>query len=400
MPTFVYTGRAANGEATEGRVEAASLPAALARLREEGPGRVEQIRVERKRRAPLVTLSENDLALLYQQLADAITSGLPLTDAVGILSRESPDRRIRALMHRVLGDLRAGHTLTAALDRFPEVFPALHRSVVAAGEDANALDTALRQLAAHTETTTRAAGSLAAALAYPAVVSVVGLGVITFLLTAVVPKFEMMFRDLGVREQPLITRLILGMQRLYLPVLAWLVVGAVLAYLIGAYLAARQGGITVDRWKLRIPVLGPFLFHMAQGRVAGTLAILVENGVPLPEAVRTASRASGNRVLESALQRTAALVEEGCPLSEALASTGAAPEVLTSRAAVGEGSGRLPEALRQAAEYHTSRARATAAGIGPMLEPTFIIILALCVGLIVVGMLMPLLVVIQSLSGG
>ncbi|OPZ01357.1 MAG: Type II secretion system protein F [Alphaproteobacteria bacterium ADurb.BinA305] len=361
---------------------------------------VEQVSTEAEARSHGIRIAEGHLALLYRQLADGLASGLPLPDAVRLIARESHRRHTRVVMQRIWEDIQAGLTLAEAMCRFPATFSSLHRAVVRAGEDANSLEDAVAQLAEQTRATTHAAHQLTLAMIYPVAVSVLALSMMTFLCTFIVPKFMAMFKDLGVREMPALTQALVGLSGVWPVLLAFLISSVVLLYIVYTYARARQGSIVADRWKMRLPLLGPYFAHLAEARLAGTLAVMVRHGDSLPEALRMTARAVGDRRFEAALRRAARLVEEGEPLSEALQRSGGTSAELAARVSVAESTGTVPEALHDVAKYHLQCVEGVSRQFWPILEPLLVLVIGICVGTIAVGMFMPLLAVVNSLSGG
>jgi type IV pilus assembly protein PilC len=345
-------------------------------------------------------IGEADLCLLLRQLASMLDSGTPMLQALRLMADESRSSGLRRVLSALADDVAEGIPLSAAMGTRPRAFGPVVTAVVRAGELSGDLPGTLRQVAQQREGIASVARRSAALLVYPFFVGFFALCLVTFLMVFIVPKFADLFKELGVQEFPLPT-LILMRAASGFAHFAWAFFVA-LAVAVVLYIARRKatrGRLVVDYWRLGAPIVGRLNLNLALARVAGALGIMLERGVPVVEAMRLAGSAAGNRIIAAAFRRGERAVSEGRPLAEGLREARVLPESFVWRVSVGEESGAFAEAFKRMTHYYVDTAQASARSLQGVIEPILVIALGFLVLSVVMGLFLPLVSIIGSLSG-
>lgn len=335
-------------------------------------------------------LGAKHLALSTRQLATLI-SVVPVEEALRTIALQAE----RPVVRRVLMDVHAavleGYRLSDAMGRQGASFPPLYRAMVAAGESSGALPTILERLADHLEREQQVRGKIITALVYPAVLSVVALGVITALMTFVVPKVVDQFASMN-QALPLLTRLVIGVSDL---MRGWGWLAALLAAAgLGAFAAGMRRPafrLRVDAALLKAPVLGRLIRDLHGASIARTLAIMLASGLPILEGLTITGRTVNNRVLRASTETMAEAVREGGSLSAAMRRAEVFPPILVYMTASGENGGRLEAMLERAADYLEREFNTFTAVMMSLLEPAIIVLMGGVVAVIVLSILLPIL---------
>jgi len=400
MPRYQYIAVDARGERVSSTVEASSLPALCAKVEATG-ARVESARsavgkIPRVRGVPFF-----EIVALYRQIASSIQAGLPLHDALGMLSNESRDPRLKSLLFYLRTQIADGVSFSDSMKLFPNVFPSVHVSAVRAGEESGRLEETLEQLATQSEIFSNMNRRFASSLVYPTVVAVVALGLFNFGFMSIVPKFRALFGDLGIVDYPSFTNIIFFLSATVLPIVTLTIIGIlILVGMITLQRKASSGRLWVDAWKLKVPGFGQVIEKTSLARFTGMLGVLLESGVELPRAVRLAAEGAGNQTVEHLLKNVSSEIEKGQSLSEALSKSDVLPSSLAWRMGVGEETGTLPDALVRVSKLYADQVDSLVTSLAGMLEPTLIIVIGSGVAMLVLGMFLPVVSVIQNLSGG
>jgi general secretion pathway protein F len=307
----------------------------------------------------------------------------------------SENRRLSRMVEDVAQGVRTGSSLADSLARHqPRPFSRLYVNTVRAGEKGGMLEVALRRLGEHLEAMREIREAVTSALIYPALLTAVGIGAVVFLLTFVLPRFAVVFADLG-QALPLPTRILLGVSHA-LATYWWVVALAVLALVLAAQLITRSeaGRVAVDRLLLRLPVAGPLLVKVEMGRLTRTLGTLLGSGVPLLSALAVAREITGNQIIGQALQTVQEGVKRGEGLARPMGETGRFPPLTVHMVRVGEETGRLEEMLGRVAHTYEGEIRIAVRRLVALLEPVIILVL----GVVVLGIVLAILMAILSIN--
>ncbi|TPG12394.1 type II secretion system inner membrane protein GspF [Sphingomonas oligophenolica] len=335
-------------------------------------------------------ISGKNLTLFTRQLA-TLNRVSPLEESLRTITRQTEDERVRAIVAQVHAGVVEGRRLADSMARAPKSFPPLYRAMVAAGESSGTLPTILDRLAALLERQAEIRGKLITALAYPTILAIVALGVVTALMMFVVPQVVEQFDNVG-QQLPLLTRIVIALSD-FLVGYWWvmlLVIGGA-AFIGWRVLKDETLRLAFDSWLLRIPLLGRLLRDLHAARMARTLGTMVASRLPLLEGLTLTASTIHNRRLKLASDEIVTNIRGGGSLSAAMRRAGVFPPLLTYLAASGEAAGRLDEMLERAADYlerEFDRFTATALSL---LEPAIIVVMGGIVATIVLAILLPIL---------
>jgi len=384
---FRWRGQDAQGRLAQGLVQAQDAQIAWAQLRRQG------IAIERLQRqwwSPSERIDNRVIVTLIRQWAVLLRAGLSLLPALTLLERSTSHPVLLGLLQQVRQDVESGLPLSEALSKHPRVFGPLHVSLVEAGENGGILEAMMERLARTLEKNEALRARLRSALAYPCTVMVIALAVLALILLYVVPVFEDVFRAFG-SELPWSTRAVLALSQGLSEGVIW---GVPLAFLAALWVRrlSRQPAWR-SQWQRRVldwPGVGALVRDAAVARWAHTLAALLAAGVPLPEALPVAGRASGHAVFERINEHLQRRVAQGGRLSDGMAHTGRFPDMLVQLCATGEESGTLDVLLGNAAELMTEDLDRRLQSASSLLEPLIIVTLGGAIGVILVAMYLPI----------
>ncbi|KTC23169.1 type II secretion system protein F [Pseudomonas putida] len=337
------------------------------------------------------SLGAQDITRFSRQLATLFKAGVPLLQGLGMIAEGINNPPLRRLLGTLKNDIAAGCGLADALRRHPRQFDSLYCNLVAVGEQTGCLDSLLDQLATLQEKRQALRARLKKAMAYPALVLLVGLGVAALLLLKVVPQFQAMFAGFGA-PLPAFTQGVINLADWLGQYLLW-VLGVMLATgfaLRRAFERQQAVRLWMLRQALRMPVLGPVMQHAALARFARTLATSFSAGVPLTEALGPVAAACGNTLYEQAVLRLRQAIGNGLSMSAAMRNEPLFPCLALQMCAIGETSGTLDDMLDRIASHHETAVDEWLDNLASLLEPMIVLILGLVVGSLVVAMYLPI----------
>jgi len=398
MPTYQYEAADAQGRTERGRLHAESVRHARQSLRARGLLALSVREAGLARGAALhfgARLSDAELGWMTRQIATLLLAHLSLEAALAATLEQAEHRPTQQVLASVLADVRAGHRLGQALAAHPRIFPEVYRALVDAGEQAGDIARVMARLADYIESRSHLQNKVLTAFIYPAIVTLVSIGIIVFMLSYVVPQVVGAFSRTA-QTLPLLTRAMLAGSDF---VQHWgLTTGLALAGLFALWrLRLRQPAARLA-WharKLRLPVLGRYALGVDVARFAATLAILTDSGVPLLTALQAAQRTLANDRLRAAVQDVTERVREGAPLAQTLHAQKIFPALLVHMVASGERSGELPAMLQHAAKTLSADLERRALTLTALLEPIMILVMGGIVLLIVLAIMLPIIEINQ-----
>jgi general secretion pathway protein F len=395
---FEYEGIDARGKPARGIVDAEGPRAARAKLKKQGlfATRIEESRAaepaagQREFLGLRSSIRVGELSLLTRQLATLLGAGLPLVTALGALLEQIEAERVRRILSQVREGVNEGKAFHEVLGEQERSFPEVYRNMVRAGEASGTLPLVLSRLADFLEATMAFRQKLQAALVYPVLMTILGAGILWFLLASVVPRVTQVFADVH-RALPVPTRVLLTVSA-GLRAYGWVVIlGAVLAAVaVRRYSRTPEGRIILHELVLKLPLFGRFTRLVAVSRFSKTLGTLISSGVPLLTALEISRSVLGNAVLMEAVSRARTEVREGRSLRDALRATDQFPSVICQMVGVGEESGQLDTMLLKAAEAFEAQVAAAVATLTSLLEPLMILGMGVTVGFVVLAILLPI----------
>ena len=349
--------------------------------------------LSRKRRPKM-----QELATFTQQMANLLNSGMPLTVALNSMthleSKGIPSEVCKMLKQEVM----EGRGLSDAMAKQPLIFTDLYVNMVRAGEQSGALTDVLKRLATHYERFAEVQQKFKSAMIYPIIVAVVGVLIVVFFMTFMLPKFMEIFTGLNI-ELPWSTQLLMSSSRLFtrywwLLVLTIVAVGVVFA----RFKSSDVGKRRIDRWKLNAPVVGKVIRLNLFGQFARTLSTLLTNGVPVLTALKITEQIVPNVIVKQAIATTREEVTDGKTIAQPLAKSKLFPQLMIDLLKIGEETGDVPGALRNIAETYESELNIQLRIMTTLIEPAMIIVMALGVGFLLFSVLSAMFKITSSIN--
>lgn len=419
MPLFAYSAVDAQGKTHQGTLEANSAADAAAAIKKKGqfPTNISETTAAASGKAAGKGFSfkfslgggggtgkvpSKTLTVFTRQLSTLISAGLPLLRSLRTLGKQEKDANLKKIMAGISESVEGGTTFSEALSQHPKAFNKLYVNMVKAGELGGVLEIVLTRLAEFAEKSQRIKGKVTSAMVYPLVVLTIAVGIVTFLMLFIVPKFEAIFKDmLGGRPLPFITQVIMDLSR-FIQGNFLLIAGVIIVAVFAARFAMKMPGVAaaVDNYKLKIPLFGDMLTKTSVARFSRTLGTLVSSGVPILQALNITRDTAGNLRVSKAVESIHDNVKEGESMVTPMEASGIFPPMVVSMVQVGEETGQLPDMLTKVADVFEEEVDNAVSGLTSLLEPVMIVLLALVVGTIVVALFLPLITIIQDLTGG
>lgn len=424
MPQFAYKARRRSGEVVEGSLEVADRSAALVQIERLGlfPVAVEATKgggsvgvaerpglrktdwaalmpqglraaLTRKRKPKL-----QELATFTQQLANLLSSGMPLTVALNSMTHLE-SRGISSDVSRDLRqDVMEGRSLSDAMSKQPRVFTDLYVNMVRAGESSGALVDVLRRMADHFERFAQVQAKFTSALIYPAFVGLVGVGIMFFFMTYMLPKFMTIFDGMDV-QLPMMTQILIGISDTFARYW-WLMLGFIVALiiLVRRFQNTSEGRRKIDHWKMNAPVLGRVVKLNLFGQFSRTLSTLLENGVPVLTALKITEEVMPNSILKDAIAKTREEVTDGKTIAQPLARSKVFPQLMVDLVKIGEDTGDVPGALKNVADTYENELAIALRVVTNMIEPIMIIVMALGVGFLLISVLSAMFAITSNIA--
>ena len=396
MATFAYVGRSKSGSVKKGELVAKTRDEAVEQLRKQSVvvTSLEEKAAKEGFQFSLGTgMTDKDLVVFTRQFGTMINAGLPLIQCLEILSTQSENAALRKAIGAVKGQVEGGSTFSDALRKHPKIFDDLYINMVHAGEVGGLLDTILSRLSKHIEKAMKLKAQIKSAMVYPSAIVGIAVIVIAVLMIWVIPVFEKMFKELsnGKMALPGPTQLVIDMSN-FVQGNWYLIVGAVVAVVFGIkkYYATPQGRLAIDRFLLKVPVMGDLIRKASVAKFTRTLGTLLSSGVPLLEALTICAKTSGNKVVEGALLDARVSISGGKTISEPLAKCGTFPKMVTHMIAVGESTGALDSMLGKIADFYEEEVDQAVTSLTALLEPMMMVFLGVTIGFIVIAMYLPI----------
>jgi len=432
MPKFSYVAMDSHGKETKGTLDVGTQNEAIGRVKEMGlfPTRIVEVdkvkekpdqkgkpgKAAAKKKGGGMNLSikipglsgrvkSKVLTTFTRQLATLVDAGLPLLRGLRVLEKQERNPTLKSIISDLALSIEGGSTFSEALAQHPKVFNRLFVNMVKAGELGGVLEVVLARLSEFMEKAQKIKGKVIAAMFYPVAVLVVATGILIILMVKVVPSFEQVFIGMAEGAQlPAFTRLVLGISRAIKDnILMTLGVVAVFVVIFLLFKRTKFGRHVWDKFKLKVPVIGPVVNKVAISRFTRTLGTLVSSGVPILQALTIVKETAGNVIVSDAVNDVHESVKEGETITAPLEASGVFPPMVISMVDVGEQTGALPEMLLKIADNYDEEVDNAVAAMTSLLEPIMIVFLAVVVGSIVIAMFLPLIDLMNKVgdtSGG
>lgn len=402
MARFTYSAQSKSGDVQKGTIESDTKDTALKALQSKGL-RPLTVNAEKKSAGDINIklpgsnkVKKEDLVIFTRQLATMINAGVPLIQSLATMRDQTESEALQKVLGDIVVKVESGIQLSEAMEEHPKVFSSVYINMVKAGEEGGILDQIMERLALQVEKDAEIKGKLKSALTYPAVVTLVAIGAVTFLLTNIIPNFGEIFEQFEM-ELPIQTRIMLGLSdflRNNAVLLLISIAGGVVALL--RWKKTAKGKFIIDSFMLKAPVFGPVVLKVNVARFAQTFSSLTSAGVSVVSALEVTSGALSNSVIQKGILESVEKIKNGQPISKSLSETGIFPPIITQMTAVGEETGQIDVVLEKVAEFYTKEVDRTIESISSIIEPVLIVGLGGAVGLIVASIFGPL----SEITGG
>ncbi len=336
-------------------------------------------------------VKEAQLVVMVRQLSTMINAGVPIVQSFELLISATSGAGMKKLLKGILQHLQEGDSLSQAMAHFPKYFDRLFVSLIAAGEQGGILDTILLRLAEYREKTLALNKKVKSAMFYPAAIITVMVVVVIILMIFVIPVFSQLFSSFGA-TLPLLTQVVINISdwmksHWYIVVFVPIATVWLFAY---AYKHNLSFKTVVDRFSLKIPVLGDILLKGAVARFMRTLSTMQAAGVPIMEALGTLSKVSGNIIIERSVLAARDDVAGGGRITTQLKSDGVFPIMATQMLAIGEETGAIETMSGKVADFYEADVEESVDRLSTLMEPMIMVVLGIIVGTLVVAMYMPI----------
>src|SRR5450432_17377 len=429
MPKYSYIALDARGNETKGTIEVDSQNEAIGRVKEMGlfPTKITEAEKAQDKTAGKKSKAKTPakggkkggamninikipgfggrvkpkvLTSFTRQLATLVDAGLPLLRGLRVLEKQERNATLKGILGELALSIEGGSTFSEALAQHPKVFNRLFVNMVKAGELGGVLEVVLKRLAEFSEKAQKIKGKVKAALFYPVAVLIVAVGIMILLMVMVVPKFKEVFSGMGM-QLPWFTNFVMGISDIIKNNILE-TFGAVAVLVIIFLLIINKskiGRLVWDKFKLKMPALGPVISKVAISRFTRTLGTLVSSGVPILQALTIVKETSGNVIISNAISKVHESVKEGETITAPLEASGVFPPMVVSMVDVGEQTGAMPEMLLKISDNYDEEVDNAVSAMTSLLEPIMIVFLAVIVGSIVIAMFLPLINMISNIGG-
>lgn len=399
MSTFVYKAMDKAGTEVAGTLDADNEALALGRLKDMGYLPLE-VREERAAKGGILDafsgiflrkrVRGKDLVTFTRQLSTLIDAGLPLLRSLNVLGEQTESPNLKVQIKDTAASVQGGNTFSDALAKHPGTFSKLYVNMIKAGEAGGVLEVVMARLAEFSEKEAAVRAKVKGAMVYPALVIMVGIGVVLFLTIAIIPTFVTMFTEVGA-TLPLPTMIMMGASS-FLRNFWWVNLLAILAVVViyKMWVRKERGRYQVDKIKLKLPILGDLMKKGAISRFTRTLGTLITSGVPILQALLIVRDTAGNEVIARAMVTVHNSIREGQSIAGPLGKSPVFPPMVVHMIAVGEETGALDTMLTKVSDTYDREVDITVNALTSVLEPILILGMGLVVGFIVISMYLPI----------
>ena len=420
MPTYAYVAMNSSGQEVKEEIDATSSEEAIAKIRSKGyfPTKVKEKAAKKSKKkgggggddAPVAAkkkmpmsiggVPRKQLVAFTRQLSTLQDAGLPILRSLQILEQQQKPGLLKAIIGGVAEEVEGGGTLSDAMAKYPKAFDKLYVNMINAGEAGGVLDLILARLADFMEKAAKLKKKVIGAMIYPSVVITIAIGIVSMIMVFVIPKFETIFNDFGTKL-PQITQILLDISRWFANWgWAYVVASPIVFSLIWKLIRTSEGGkYATDAIKLKVPILGNILGKSAIARFTRTLGTLISAGVPILDAINITKETCGNEVYSRALSKVHDAIREGESMADPLRATKVCDAIVVNMVDVGEETGDLDKMLIKVADNYDNDVDVLVGSLISILEPVMVVVLGVIVGFIVIALFMPMISLIQNISG-
>lgn len=406
MPEYQYAAKDKNGKTNNGVLDADNLDSFYKIIKERGLYCM-SVREGSSVNDKQISFNFSDkpiklkqLTIFCRQFSTMLSSGITVIKCLDILYQQAENKNLKSNILGVYEAVQKGESLSRALRSQKNAFPFLLLNMVEAGEASGSLDVVMQRMADNYEKDNKLQNKVKQAMIYPLILSVLIVLVVILLLTLVLPRFSVLFIQLG-GNLPLPTKILLGMSSFIINYWYVLIIAVIIIVVFwNMNLKSKNGRIAWDKFKLKFPVIGKLLLIVESARFSRTLSSLISSGMPIIQALETVDRVITNKYMEERLMDIVGDVRRGLALSYSMKKLKMFPPMLCSMILVGEESGNLDDILNKTAAFYDEESDAAIARMLALLEPVMIVLLALIVGFIVLSIVTPMFSIYESMNNG
>ncbi|OYD14295.1 hypothetical protein CH333_08390 [candidate division WOR-3 bacterium JGI_Cruoil_03_44_89] len=335
-------------------------------------------------------VSSKEVAVFTRQFGVMTKAGVPVVRCLRALSDQAENKTFQGVLKGIADDVESGLSLYDAFGKRRRVFGDLYVAMVRAGEEGGFLGQSLMNVADWLDKSGAIQRKIRGAMAYPIVIFIVAVGVLTFMLVMIIPTFAQMFAGMGA-ELPTLTKAILGLSS-FIRSYILLIVVIIIALVFGMKYLMRNEKVrfAVDRLIMSLPIFGTLVRKTAISRFATTMSSLLSSGVPVVDSLRITASTSGNKVVENVVLLSAERISAGESITGPLKDSGVFPPLVTQLIATGEESGQIPEMLQNISGFYDEEVDTAVGTLTSVMEPIMIVIMGGIVGVIIVSMYLPM----------
>ena len=337
-----------------------------------------------------IRIKFSELNMFTRQLATLQRAGLPILLSLSALREQAQNKVFKEAISQIIRDIESGASLSAALEKYPQIFNTLYINMVASGEASGRLDEVLERLATlsgHDETIRL---RIKSATRYPIIVVFAMIAGFVVLTTLVVPRYAKIYEQYTT-ALPLPTQILLGIN--YAVTKLWwllIIIGSAAYLLFKQYINTKIGRLTFDNLKLKIPVFGPLILKLSISRFTRITGTLMHSGIPILKILDISAGSTGNKIVSKAIINIKSNVSEGKGMSEPMKISGLFPPIVTQMVAVGEETGKLDDLLIHVSNYYDEQVDYTINNLTSLIEPILIFVLGLGVLFMALGIFLPM----------
>lgn len=412
MPKFTYLARDSKGAKVIGSEESSSADDLISRLqlrnlvvvniipefKEEAPAAALQAPV-RQRRYRHYGVTGDDLVIFSRQLATLLGAGVTISKSLDIVSKQVSSRKFYNVLLELQRHMEAGLGFHEAVSRYPNIFSELWSNLIESGEASGNLAVVLNRLASYLERRAAFKRKIISSLIYPAILMVVGIGALLFLTIKIIPTFAELFKGFNV-ALPLLTRMLIQVsyfiRKGFLAIIGIIVA---LFFILGRYIKTKAGRRRFEQLQFKLPVFGEFFRSLVVERFSSEMSTLIESGVPLLYSLEITEHSVNNSVMAGIVRKIKEDVREGKSLNSSLDKSGFFEPMVVQMVAIGEEIGELPQMFKRINTFYEEYTETFLVRFTSMFEPIMLIFMGLVIGIMVVGMFLPIFQ-LATLGGG
>jgi len=407
MPKFFYIARDKLGKKNTGAEEAATQEEAILRLQSRDlvvvsilpefkeSGISYEVISKEKFKPKHYRITGDDLVLFCRQLATLLSAGVTILKSLDIISQQVSSRRLFEVIQALQKKMEAGLSFHESMSKYRDIFSELWVNLVESGEASGNLAMVLSRLATYLERNAGFKKKIVSALIYPTILMFVGTGALMFLTLKIIPTFSSLFKGFNV-EMPFLTRLLIAFSDFLRKYLLFIIGGGIGGFFfVKKYVSTKQGRKSLERFLFNLPVFGEFFRVLTVERFTSEMATLVESGVPILYSLEITEHSVGNLVLGEIISQIKEDVREGKPLSQPLDRSGFFDPMAVQMVTIGEEIGELSSMFKKLNSFYQEYVDTFMTRFTVMFEPVMLIFMGVAVGLMVVGMFLPIFQLVQ-----